>query len=154
RPAEEGRRAAPVLAIEVGDFQRVQMFVVRVSDFRLAPEVKARHGDTMNRSRVRRDDDPARLIDGAVGGQPVGRGANDGRALIKRGSGDLQVQQNVLKLPDGCLWREYTENVEAEGCGELEAGENKDILEQAAIFGQRLLLVWPDAPKLLQVFEL
>src|SRR5690606_19456942 len=46
------------------------------------------------------------------------------------------------------------ENVEAKRRSELEPRQDENAIEQTPVFGERLLLVWPDAPKLLQIFKL
>src|SRR5690606_20692238 len=75
-------------------------------------------------------------------------------ALIERRWRNLQAQQDVLKLADSRLRREDAADVEAKRRGELEPRPDENAIEQAPVLGERLLLVWPDAPKFLQIFKL
>ena len=60
----------------------------------------------------------------------------------------------MLKLANGCVRGEDAQDVKAEGRRELEAGQDENLLQQPAVFGQLVLLIGLDAVQALQQGEL
>src|SRR3990170_999334 len=84
-------RVAPAL-FKVSDLQGMQIRVLGVSNLSLPAEVETAHGHTATRIRVGGDCNSARLMDGLVSGEHVGRGTHGHGSEFKLAGRHVEVE--------------------------------------------------------------
>ncbi len=83
---------------------------------------------------MRRKCDASRHVDRAVGGQHIGGGPYIRGPFVQRSGRNIQAEQDMLNLADGCIRRKHAENMKTECRGELEPRQHQDFFQQTPVF--------------------
>ncbi len=92
-PTKKPRRRPASFFLQVGHLQGMKVPVLGVGDPCLTAEIQAPERHSMAGVGVGRDDQPARLVYQAVGGQHISRRSDLCRAQVELFRGDVQLDQ-------------------------------------------------------------
>ena len=102
---EEAGSAAAAAALQIGHFQRHQIFVLGVGNFGLPAKGEIAHSHAVGAVGVSRNRQTARFGDNLIGVQDISAGSGLGAAQVQLLGRDVQIQEYVLQMAHARLWR-------------------------------------------------